>query len=53
YSFLLSVTLDGGASVMFFVFMFAVGGGSGKVAPFPTWALNPVGNPDYCERLLT
>lgn len=52
---------------MIFVFTFAVGGGSGKVIPFPTWALvrlhpqftrqllivhkNPKGNPDYCKRL--
>ncbi|KAF7351814.1 OPT oligopeptide transporter [Mycena venus] len=51
YNFLLSAALDGGTSVMIFVFTFAVGGGSGKVVPFPTWALNPVGNPDYCKRL--
>ncbi|KAJ6452376.1 OPT oligopeptide transporter [Mycena vitilis] len=53
YNFLLSAALDGGTSVMIFVFTFAVGGGSGKVIPFPNWALNPVGNPDYCERLST
>ncbi|KAJ7168044.1 OPT oligopeptide transporter [Mycena filopes] len=51
YNFLLSAALDGGTSVMIFVFTFAVGGGSGKVVPFPTWALNPKGNPDYCKRL--
>ncbi|KAJ7899268.1 OPT oligopeptide transporter [Mycena olivaceomarginata] len=53
YNFLLSAALDGGTSVMIFVFTFAVGGGSGKVIPFPTWALNPTGNPDYCKRLST
>lgn len=53
--------------VMVFVFTFAVGGGSGRVVSMPNWALvsalffdqqesdpfaqNPVGNPDYCERL--
>ncbi|KAG6860897.1 hypothetical protein C0995_006336 [Termitomyces sp. Mi166 len=37
--------------VMIFVWTFAVGGGSGTVHPFPTWALNPEGNPDYCKRL--
>lgn len=51
YNFLLSAALDGGTSVMIFVYTFAVGGGSGKVIPFPTWALNPKGNPDYCLRL--
>ncbi|KAJ6465562.1 OPT oligopeptide transporter [Mycena vitilis] len=51
YNFLLSAALDGGTSVMIFVYTFAVGGGSGKVVPFPNWALNPVGNPDYCKRL--
>lgn len=51
YNFLLNAALDGGTSIMIFVYTFAVGGGSGKVIPFPTWALNPVGNPDYCERL--
>ncbi|KAF8878897.1 oligopeptide transporter [Gymnopilus junonius] len=51
YNFLLSAALDGGTSVMIFVYTFAVGGGSGRVTPFPTWALNPKGNPDYCKRL--
>ncbi|KAJ6610636.1 OPT oligopeptide transporter [Mycena sp. CBHHK59/15] len=53
YNFLLSAALDGGTSVMIFVFTFAVGGGSGKVTLFPNWALNPKGNPDYCKRLST
>ncbi|KAF8992748.1 oligopeptide transporter [Cyathus striatus] len=51
YNFLLSAALDGGTSIMVFVYTFAVGGGSGQVIPFPTWALNPKGNPDYCKRL--
>lgn len=51
YNFLLSAALDGGTSVMIFVYTFAVGGGSGTVRPFPNWALNPPGNPDYCQRL--
>jgi len=51
YNFLMSAALDGGTSVMVFVYTFAVGGGSGTVRPFPTWALNPAGNPDYCKRL--
>ncbi|THU99543.1 OPT oligopeptide transporter [Dendrothele bispora CBS 962.96] len=51
YNFLLSAALDGGTSIMIFVWTFAVGGGSGTERPFPTWALNPEGNPDYCLRL--
>ncbi|KAF7342730.1 OPT oligopeptide transporter [Mycena sanguinolenta] len=52
YNFLLSAALDGGTSVMIFVFTFAVAGGSGKAHPFPTWALNPAsGNLDYCKEL--
>ncbi|KAF9025798.1 OPT oligopeptide transporter [Hymenopellis radicata] len=51
YNFLLSAALDGGTSIMIFVYTFAVGGGGGKVIPFPNWGLNPVGNPDYCKRL--
>ncbi|KAF8877581.1 OPT oligopeptide transporter protein-domain-containing protein [Gymnopilus junonius] len=38
YNFLMSAALDGGTSVMIFVYTFAVGGGSGTVRPFPTWA---------------
>ncbi|CAK5272524.1 unnamed protein product [Mycena citricolor] len=52
YNFLLSAALDGGTSVMIFVFTFAVAGASGKTTPFPTWALNPASrNPDYCMSL--
>ncbi|KAF8234949.1 peptide transporter MTD1 [Tricholoma matsutake] len=51
YNFLLSAALDGGTQVMVFVYTFAVGGGSGTVVNMPNWALNPVGNPDYCKRL--
>ncbi|KAF9552218.1 peptide transporter MTD1 [Agrocybe pediades] len=51
YNFLLSAALDGGTQVMVFVFTFAVGGGSGTVTNMPNWALNPTGNPDYCQRL--
>lgn len=38
-SFLMSAALDGGTSVMIFVYTFAVGGGSGTVRPMPNWAL--------------
>lgn len=51
YNFLMSAALDGGTQIMVFVYSFAVGGASGKATPFPTWALNPAGNPDYCKRL--
>jgi hypothetical protein len=51
YNFLMSAALDGGTQVMVFVWSFAVGGASGTATPFPTWALNPKGNPDYCMRL--
>ncbi|KAF7347691.1 OPT oligopeptide transporter [Mycena venus] len=51
YNFLMSAALDGGTEVMTFVYSFAVGGAGGKTTTFPTWALNPVGNPDHCQRL--
>ncbi|KZT69481.1 OPT superfamily oligopeptide transporter [Daedalea quercina L-15889] len=51
YNFLLSAALDGGTQIMVFVYSFAVGGASGTAIVFPTWALNPSGNPDYCKRL--
>ncbi|KAJ7706005.1 OPT oligopeptide transporter [Mycena rosella] len=51
YNFLMSAALDGGTEVMTFVYSFAVGGAGGKTINFPNWALNPVGNPDYCKRL--
>jgi OPT family small oligopeptide transporter len=51
YNFLLSAALDGGTQIMVFVWSFAVGGAGGTAIPFPNWALNPVGNPDYCKRL--
>ncbi|KAJ7751318.1 OPT oligopeptide transporter [Mycena maculata] len=47
----MSAALDGGTEVMTFVYSFAVGGAGGKTTNFPTWALNPTGNPDYCKRL--
>ncbi|KAK7047088.1 hypothetical protein VNI00_006751 [Paramarasmius palmivorus] len=51
YNFLMSAALDGGTSIMIFIWTFAVGGASGTERPFPKWALNPAGNPDYCLRL--
>ncbi|KAJ7103354.1 OPT oligopeptide transporter [Mycena belliarum] len=47
----MSAALDGGTEVMTFVYSFAVGGAGGKTTAFPTWALNPTGNPDHCMRL--
>ncbi|KAK0493199.1 OPT oligopeptide transporter [Armillaria luteobubalina] len=51
YNFLMSAALDGGTAIMIFVWTFAVGGAGGKTVAFPTWALNPAGNPDHCKRL--
>ncbi|KAJ7925954.1 OPT oligopeptide transporter [Mycena leptocephala] len=51
YNFLMSAALDGGTEVMTFVYSFAVGGAGGRTTNFPTWALNPTGNPDHCKRL--
>ncbi|SJL14148.1 related to peptide transporter [Armillaria ostoyae] len=51
YNFLMSAALDGGTAIMIFVWTFAVGGAGGKTVAFPTWALNPTGNPDHCKRL--
>lgn len=48
YNYLFGAAIDGGAQIFVFVFSFAVGGAGGPAPKFPTWALNPVGNPDYC-----
>ncbi|KAI0824845.1 hypothetical protein BC628DRAFT_1277980, partial [Trametes gibbosa] len=48
YNFLLSAAPDGGTQIIVLVYSFAVGGASGTARPFPNWALNPKGNPDYC-----
>ena len=45
------IAASDGTQIMVFVYSFAVGGASGKATPFPNWALNPTGNPDYCMRL--
>jgi hypothetical protein len=45
---LFGAAIDGGAQIFVFVFSFGPGGAGGKTVYFPTWALNPAGNPDYC-----
>ena len=47
YNFLMSAALDGGTQIMVFIYTFAVGGGSGTVRPFPTWALVGLHYPSY------
>jgi hypothetical protein len=48
YNYLFGAAIDGGAQIFVFVFSFSVGGAGGRTVAFPTWALNPKGNPDYC-----
>jgi hypothetical protein len=45
YNYLFGAAIDGGAQIFVFVYSFSVGGAGGVTATFPTWALNPVGNP--------
>ncbi|KAL6306111.1 OPT oligopeptide transporter [Sparassis latifolia] len=49
YNYLFGAAVDGGAQIFVFIFSFALGGAGGNQTPFPTWALNPVGNADYCK----
>jgi len=49
YNYLFGAAVDGGAQVFVFIFSFALGGAGGVTVAFPTWALNPVGNADYCK----
>ncbi|KAH9941492.1 OPT oligopeptide transporter [Amylocystis lapponica] len=49
YNYLLGAGVDGGAQIFVFIFSFALGGAGGFSKAFPTWALNPVGNADYCK----
>jgi hypothetical protein len=48
YNYLFGAAVDGGAQIFVFVFSFSVGGAGETSTAFPNWALNPVGNPDYC-----
>ncbi|KZS99888.1 OPT oligopeptide transporter [Laetiporus sulphureus 93-53] len=49
YNYLFGAAVDGGAQVFVFIFSFALGGAGGVTVNFPNWALNPVGNADYCK----
>ncbi|PCH42585.1 OPT oligopeptide transporter [Wolfiporia cocos MD-104 SS10] len=49
YNYLFGAAVDGGAQLFVFIFSFTVGGAGGLTVDFPTWALNPVGNADYCK----
>lgn len=49
YNYLFGAAVDGGAQVFVFIFSFALGGAGGVQVNFPNWALNPVGNADYCK----
>ncbi|CCM04119.1 uncharacterized protein FIBRA_06280 [Fibroporia radiculosa] len=48
YNYLLGAAVDGGSQIFVFIYAFAVGGAGGNTVAFPTWALNPAGNADYC-----
>ncbi|KIJ51977.1 hypothetical protein M422DRAFT_776315 [Sphaerobolus stellatus SS14] len=49
YNYLFGAAIDGGAQIFVFIFSFALAGAGGKAVAFPTWALNPAGNADYCK----
>ncbi|KAI0915239.1 hypothetical protein AcW1_007093 [Taiwanofungus camphoratus] len=49
YNYLFGAGVDGGAQIFVFIFSFALGGAGGRTVAFPNWALNPVGNADYCK----
>ncbi|KAF8526881.1 OPT oligopeptide transporter [Hysterangium stoloniferum] len=49
YNYLFGAGIDGGAQIFVFIFSFALAGAGGVATPFPTWALNPEGNADYCK----
>ncbi|KAH9842362.1 OPT oligopeptide transporter [Rhodofomes roseus] len=49
YNYLFGAAVDGGSQIFVFIFSFALAGAGGVTVTFPTWALNPVGNADYCK----
>jgi len=49
YNYLFGAAVDGGAQIFVFIFSFALAGAGGVTVDFPNWALNPVGNADYCK----
>lgn len=48
YNYIVGAGFDGGSLLIIFVLSFAVFGAAGTEKPFPTWAGNPAGFPDYC-----
>ncbi|KAJ7595934.1 peptide transporter MTD1 [Mycena floridula] len=48
YNYIIAAGLDGGTQIMVFVSTFALNGAGAKSVTMPTWALNPIGNSDYC-----
>ena len=48
YNYIVGAGFDGGSLLIIFVLSFAVFGAAGSEKPFPTWAGNPAGFPDYC-----
>lgn len=53
YNYLLGAAIDGGAQIFVFIFSFTLAGAGGLSVEFPTWALNPDGNADYCKVTTT
>ncbi|KAI0736648.1 OPT oligopeptide transporter [Fomitopsis betulina] len=49
YNYLFGAAVDGGSQIFVFIFSFALAGAGGVTVAFPNWALNPVGNADYCK----
>jgi len=49
YNYLFGAAIDGGSQIFVFIFSFALAGAGGVTVNFPTWALNPAGNADYCK----
>ena len=48
YNYIVGAGWDGGSLFVIFILSFAVFGAAGTEHPFPTWAGNPAGYPDYC-----
>jgi len=53
YNYLFGAAVDGGSQIFVFIFSFAIAGAGGVTVDFPVWALNPVGNADYCKVTTT
>lgn len=48
FNYIVGAGFDGGSLLVIFILSFAVFGAAGTERPFPTWAGNPAGFPDYC-----